>query len=85
MTRAILIEEIKLPGLSIRERDLLPEELESADQVFMTSTTRDLMPVVSVDGRPLAQNPAAMGRLSAAFHAFVDGYVANRASEVAHR
>ncbi len=85
VTRAILLEEIEVPGVSIRERDFLPQDLESADQVFMTSTTRDLMPVLSVEGRALGQNPVALERLSAAFQAFLNAYVASRAPEVASR
>jgi branched-chain amino acid aminotransferase len=85
VTRALLLEEIKVPGLTIRERDFLPADLESADQVFITSTTRNLMPVQSVDGRDLAQNSVVMGSLSGAFNAFVNAYVARHSHEVATR
>jgi branched-chain amino acid aminotransferase len=53
VTRAILLEEIRVPGLTIREQILAPADVEAADGVFITSTTRDLVPVVSVDNRPL--------------------------------
>jgi branched-chain amino acid aminotransferase len=82
VTRAILLEEIKVPGLSIVERDFLPADLESADQAFITSTTRDLMPVLSVDRRPLTQNPEVLGRLSSAFQKFLESYVASHSREV---
>jgi branched-chain amino acid aminotransferase len=85
VTRALLLEEIKVPGLTIRERDFLPADLESADQVFITSTTRNLMPVLSVGGRVLAQNPSVMGSLSTAFGAFVNSYVARHTPQVAAR
>lgn len=84
VTRALLLEEIKVPGLSICERDFFPKDLESADQVFITSTTRDLMPVLSVEGRDLAQSPV-MGRLSGAFSAYLNDYVVSHAPEVAPR
>ena len=32
---------------------LTPKDLESADEMFITSTTRELSPVVNVDGRPV--------------------------------
>ena len=50
VTRALLLEEIRVPGLQIGEKTLLPADLEDADEVFITSTTRELLPVVSVEG-----------------------------------
>src|SRR5579872_738035 len=50
VTRALLLEEIRVPGLRIAERTLLPADLAAADEVFITSTTRELLPVVAVDG-----------------------------------
>src|SRR6202030_1940844 len=47
VTRALLLEEIDVPGLSVSEKVILTADLESADEVFITSTTRDLMPVAS--------------------------------------
>src|SRR5580698_9806557 len=34
VTRAVLLEEIRVPGLKIAEKTILPSDLESADQVF---------------------------------------------------
>jgi branched-chain amino acid aminotransferase len=50
VTRAILLEEIHVPGISVGERTLMPADLERADQVFITSTTRDLLPVRHIEG-----------------------------------
>jgi hypothetical protein len=69
VTRAILLEEIHLPGLTIREQILAPR-IGRADGVFITSTTRDLLPVVSVDNRPLKQAPETLNRLLAAFQGY---------------
>lgn len=75
VTRAILLEEIHLADLTIREESLSPEELESADGVFITSTTRDLLPVLSVDKRPLKQSPEVLNRLLGAFRGYRSAYV----------
>ena len=75
VTRAILLEEIQVPGLTIREQILAPADVEAADGVFITSTTRDLVPVVSVDNRPLKQAPDALNRLLAAFQGYRSTYV----------
>lgn len=79
VTRAVLLEEIRVAGVRMVERDFTPAELEAADQVFLTSTTRDLLAVGAVEGRPLRQNEALLQRLIDAFHAHQDAYVAAHA------
>src|SRR6185437_11971476 len=76
VTRGLLLEEIKIPGLTIREGGLTPKELESADQVFITSTTRNLLPVLEIDGRSLRQAPQQLGHLQRAFTEYQAGYAA---------
>ena len=75
VTRAILLEDIHLPDLAIHEAILTPAELENADAVFITSTTRDLLPVLSVDKRPLNQAPEVLNRLLHAFRGYRSAYV----------
>ena len=50
VTREVLLTEIRVPGVVFEERDLRLADLEEADEVFITSTTRDLLPVLSVEG-----------------------------------
>lgn len=78
VTRAILVEEIHLPGLSISERELTPSDLESADQVFITSTTRDLLPVVEIQREPTPQVREIFAALRDAFLSYQRSYVASR-------
>lgn len=79
VTRAILLEEIRVANVTIAERELTPSILESADQVFITSTTRDLIPVLEIDHEPLAQNPHLMKQLKDAFSSYRAQYVAAHA------
>jgi branched-subunit amino acid aminotransferase/4-amino-4-deoxychorismate lyase len=72
----VLLEEINVPGITVSEHEFTPSELETADQVFITSTTRDLLPVLEVDGEPLKQDGRVMGELRNAFLKYRDGYVA---------
>ena len=51
VTRAFIFELGRELGIDVREETLLPKDLESADEMFITSTTRELSPVVNVDGR----------------------------------
>jgi branched-chain amino acid aminotransferase len=84
VTRAVLLEEIHVPGFSIEERAISPAELESSGQVFMTSSTRDLLPALSIDERPLKQDREALARLQRAFTGYREAYVAShpRAKEI---
>ncbi|MCC6369183.1 MAG: aminotransferase class IV [Bryobacterales bacterium] len=78
VTRAVILEELRVPGTHIGERDLTLQELSAADDVFITSSTRDLLPVKEVDGMPMRQNGRVRGRLQEAFTAYVESYVSQR-------
>jgi branched-chain amino acid aminotransferase len=78
VTRAILLEQIRLPGLIAAERELTPAQLEESNQVFVTSTTRDLLPVLEIDHDPLAQKPEILTRLQKAFSEYRNEYVRDR-------
>jgi branched-chain amino acid aminotransferase len=78
ITREILLEAIQLPGVSFRQQHLLPADLEAADALFITSSTRDLLPVASVEGLRLRSGPSALiPRIAEAFRSFRSEYVAS--------
>jgi len=74
--REVLLEEVRVEGIRMEERTLAPEDLERADEVFITSTTRGLLPVLSIEGRPMRQSGETLVRLQEAFRRYVDDYVA---------
>lgn len=78
VTRALLLEEIRVDGIEIAERILFPADLESADGVFITSTTRELLPVKSVEGLKIQTSRQICDRLQHAFTSHVESYVAPR-------
>ena len=51
ITREFLFELGREQGIEIREERLMPQDLDSADEAFITGTTRELSPVVRVDDR----------------------------------
>jgi branched-chain amino acid aminotransferase len=53
VTRAFLFELGRELGIDVREETLVPKDLDTADEMFITSTTRELSPVVNVDGKPV--------------------------------
>ena len=72
------MEEIHLPGLELTERTLTVEELYQADGVFITSTTRGLLPVREIAGRAIQSRGDAGERLSRAFDVYLRGDIARR-------
>jgi branched-chain amino acid aminotransferase len=80
VTRAVLLEEISIPGFRISERELTASDVESVDQVFVTSTTRDVLPVLEIDHEPLGQAPAALSAVRDAFLEYRAQYVRSHRS-----
>ena len=75
MTRELLLGEIHSEGYTVHERVLYPQDLETADEVFITSTTRDLLPVTKLGTKERKNHGGARVALSAAFSHYVDHYV----------
>jgi branched-chain amino acid aminotransferase len=82
VTRVLLLEEIRVPELTITEKTLLINDLESADEILITSTTRDMMPVKSVEGLKIRQGRRVRDRLQKAFSEYTTAYVAGRTREI---
>ncbi len=79
VTRATLLEDVSVPGVATSEKMLMPVDLESADEVFITSTTRELLAVASIDGLRLKPSSGEVRlRLQAAFTGYTRAYVAAR-------
>lgn len=75
VTRALLLDEVRLSKISIAERELSPADLEAADQVFITSTTRDLLPVLEIDHELLHQSAEVLNLLQKAFLDYRSSFV----------
>lgn len=51
ITRATVIELAERIGYEVEERDVTPTELLTADEVFLTGTAAEIVPVVEISGR----------------------------------
>ena len=71
ITREVLLEEIHVPRCRIIERALTVDELYEADEVFITSTTRGLLPVREIAGRALGNRGDVCERLAPRFRSYV--------------
>ena len=78
ITRDVLLADIHVTGFEIAEKTLSPADLDAADEVFITSTTRGLLPVFEIEGKKLRNRGVAQHALQPAFEKFVDHYVAER-------
>ena len=76
ITREVLLGEILVPGIEIGEKALAPEDLEAADEVFITSTTRDLLPALEIERRKVGRSARVRTALQKAFSEYVKRYVA---------
>lgn len=73
VTRTLVLELARKEGLPVEERFVSGDELRRADEVFLTGTTVEVLPVVRVDGQPIGSGkpgPVTL-KLQAAFRQFV--------------
>jgi branched-chain amino acid aminotransferase len=75
VTRSLLLSEIDIAEARVVEKTLFPADLEAADEVFITSTTRELIPVVAVEGQRIRGGRTICDRLAHALRAYVSAYV----------
>ncbi|MGB9693143.1 MAG: aminotransferase class IV, partial [Candidatus Sumerlaeaceae bacterium] len=55
ITRDAVIEIAREQGLNIREEPFTLYEVYDADEIFLTGTAAELVPVVKVDGRTIGE------------------------------
>lgn len=76
ITRELLLEVVRVPGIRVTERPLALEDLERADGLFITSTTRDILPVSAVEGLAVQTDWTVAKELAKEFAAYQAQYVA---------
>ena len=53
VTRNLVLELAAGAGIETREAALLASDLERASEIWLTSSTREVSPVTTLDGRPV--------------------------------
>jgi branched-chain amino acid aminotransferase len=66
VTRGLVLELARKAGVDVHELPLRPAQLASADEVFITSTAREVLPVTVLDGR--AVGSGRVGALTTRLH-----------------
>ena len=59
VTRAVLIEPRRPPATRSSRARTRSDDMLGAEEAFTSSSVREVMPVVEVDGRPIERGPAA--------------------------
>lgn len=79
ITREVVMEVGSGQGVTIEERTLFPEDLYSADEVFISSTNRSMLNVNEIAGKkiPIPREPIAR-KLEKIFNDYVREYVSAR-------
>src|SRR5262249_46451202 len=76
VSREILLEEVgRAAGVTICERPLKLQEVLEADEIFISSTSRDVQPVRQIDDKTFAAPGPVTERLAKAFAEFVTRYM----------
>ncbi len=83
ITREVILGEIHNAGITVEEKPLFPADLEAADEVFITSTTRDLLPVIQIEDKKIGRSDHTRQALALAFSEFLHNYVAAHKQVVA--
>jgi branched-chain amino acid aminotransferase len=78
VTRGILMEIAPDAGLPVVEQVLRPEDLYSAEEVFISSTNRNLISVGEIAGHSIPAPGPVCHRLNELFDAYVEEYVSRR-------
>ncbi len=76
ITRHCLLHHVAAPGFTVEEGTLMPDDLTRADQVFITSTTREMLAVEHIQGVQVRNQSDACTILQKAFSDYIDHYVA---------
>jgi D-alanine transaminase len=58
ITRDLVIELARADGMKVEERDINEDELESADEIWLTSSTREIAPVVKINDQIVGEGMA---------------------------
>lgn len=78
VTRGILLEIAPEAGLSVIEQSLRPEDLYSGEEVFVSSTNRNLISVCEIAGHVIPAPGPVCKRLNELFDGYVNDYVSRR-------
>jgi len=86
ITRSVLLEIGASVGVEVKEAVLRPEDLYSADEVFISSTNRSMLGVSEINGHKITSAPGPITlQMEKAFGEYVRRYIADRSAALRNR
>lgn len=73
ITRDLALELARAHGLACEERAVTESELRNADELMLSSSTKELLPITRLDGKPVGSGKP--GPLHARLHALYQDYI----------
>jgi D-alanine transaminase len=79
ITRDLIIELINADGISFMEQSVTIEQLRNASEIWVSSSTREIMPVVKLDGKPVGNGQVGpvTETVAALYKKFKEDFLAN--------
>ena len=79
ITREVLLEIGKGAGIPVEEKIIFPDDLHDAEEVFISSTNRNLLPVAAINDRKIAKAPGpVIEKLEHALAGYIRQYIGAR-------
>lgn len=72
ITRDLVVMLAQDAGIDCVEREIMADELLAADELWLTSSTKEIMPIVSLDGAPVGTG--SRGPMHQRVHALLQDY-----------
>ncbi|MGB9404315.1 MAG: aminotransferase class IV [Candidatus Acidiferrales bacterium] len=85
ITRSVLLEIGARAGVPVEERPLRPEDLDAAEEIFISSTNRNLLGVGEMAARRLDAPGPITRKLDKIFGDYISDYVAKHSATAATR
>jgi len=76
ITREVLLEIGRSAGIPVEEKNIFPKDLYGAEEVFISSTNRNLLPVAAINDRKIAKAPGpVIHKLEDALDGYIRRYI----------
>ena len=76
ITRRIILDSAREMNLKTREGSFRKEDIYRADEVFLTNTTMEVMPVACIDSKKIRNSPGKLSkRLHEVYRKKIDEYI----------
>jgi D-alanine transaminase len=77
VTRDLIVELLRDNGLPIAETEVSEAEVLAADEIWITSSNREIVPVVTLNGKPVGdgQRGQVWEKALAIYHAYRDAHI----------